>query len=100
MILREVRNQHRLSNQQVADLLGYTTSTAENYCSADVIKSQSAAVNLDNIIKSAYDVAVDVLGDATVRDVAIRQVAKQIIMRNFRLGTEAFRVFEILARMK
>jgi len=97
MTLIEVRDQHGLNIRQVAKLLGNTVGTITTYCSTDSDRSRELADNLDNMIKNAYDVAEIKLGDKRIRDVAIKQVAKQIIMRNYRLGTEAYRIFSILS---
>ena len=100
MTLKELKNKHELSSQQIADLLGYTRSSIETYCSIpDTKRSKEAAGRLDNMIKNAYAVAVGVLEDDTAREVVIKQVAYQIIARNFRLNTEMYRVFRILAEI-
>ena len=93
--LKEIRDKHSLSIKQVADLLKLTSGTVTTYCSVDSDNAGKYAVELESIINNAYDVAAE-FDNPGVKEMPIKQLAKKVIMMNFRLGTEAYRVFQIL----
>ena len=97
MTLIEARDQHGLNIRQVAKLLGNTVGTITTYCSTDSDRSRELADNLDAMIETAYTIAAKVMKDDTVREVAIKAIAKHIVAMGFDLSDEAERIFSILS---
>jgi len=99
MKLNEVRKEHGLSLKEVADLLGLKFGTVNNYCSSIsfVRLSDIEAEKLDAMIETAYTIAAKVMKDDTVREVAIKAIAKHIVAMGFDLSDEAKRIFSILS---
>ena len=100
MTLDYARKKHGLSLKHVAGLLGLQVGTVNNYCSSMAFAKLSGieAEKLDHIIETAYAIAVKVMNDKTVSQVAIGTNAKHIIAMGYELTEEARQIFEVLAK--